>query len=116
MPSAEVLPDGQVAMAVSVFGGSRRTTLSFQVTPRIQASFRYSGLKDANIAGFETYRDRSFDVRFLLNCESRYLPSVTVGLQDFAGMGIYSGEFVAAMKNFSGSGVPGTIKATVGLG
>ncbi|WP_299026334.1 YjbH domain-containing protein [uncultured Sulfitobacter sp.] len=116
MPSAEMLPDGQVAIGISTFGASTRTTLTFQALPRIQASFRYSGIKDANIAGFDTYRDRSFDIRFLLNRERRYLPAVTVGLQDFAGTGIYAGEFVAATKNFSGGRIPGNIKATVGLG
>ncbi|MEH6645317.1 YjbH domain-containing protein [Sulfitobacter sp.] len=116
MPSGEALPDGQVAVGVSNFAGQTRTTLTFQALPRIQASFRYSGIKDADFSNFDTYRDRSFDVRFLLNRESRYLPSVTVGLQDFAGTGIYAGEFIAATKNFSGERIPGTIKATVGLG
>jgi len=116
MPSAEMLPDGQIAVGVSSFGGSTRTTLTFQATPRIQASFRYTGIKDATFSSFDTYRDRSFDVRFLLNRESRYLPALTLGLQDFAGTGIYAGEFIAATKNFSGGRVPGTVKATVGLG
>ncbi|MDG1069045.1 MAG: YjbH domain-containing protein [Sulfitobacter sp.] len=116
MPSAEMLPDGEVAVDISSFGGSTRTTLTFQATPRIQASFRYSGIKDATFSEFDTYRDRSFDVRFLLNRESKYLPALTVGLQDFAGTGIYAGEFVAATKNFSGGRIPGTVKATVGLG
>lgn len=116
MPSAEPLPDGQVAVSVSNFAGQTRTTLTFQAMPRVQASFRYSGIKDADFSVFDTYRDRSFDVRFLLNRESRYLPAVTLGLQDFAGTGIYAGEFVAATKNFSGGRIPGTVKATVGLG
>ncbi len=116
MPSGEALPDGTVAVGISSFGGTTRTTLTFQATPRIQASFRYSGIKDAGIGRFDTYRDRSFDVRFLLNRESRYLPALTIGLQDFAGTGIYAGEFVAATKKFSGGAIPGTVKATVGLG
>lgn len=116
MPSGEALPDGQVAVGVSYFGGQTRTTLTFQATPRIQASFRYVGIQDANIADFETYRDRSFDVRFLANRESRYLPAVTIGLQDFAGTGIYASEYVAATKTFSGSAIPGVLKATAGIG
>jgi hypothetical protein len=116
MPSAEPMQDGNVAVGISSFGGNTRTTLTFQATPRIQASFRYTGIKDAPFGSFDTYRDRSFDVRFLLNRESRYLPALTLGLQDFAGTGIYAGEFVAATKNFSGARVPGTLKATVGLG
>jgi len=116
MPSAEMLPDGQVAVGVSYFGGQTRTTLTFQATPRIQASFRYVGIQDATFSSFDTYRDRSFDARFLLRYEGKYLPAVTVGLQDFAGTGIYAGEFVAATKTFSGARIPGEVKATVGLG
>ncbi len=110
------MPDGQIAIGVSTFGGSTRSTLTFQATPRIQASFRYTGIKDATFSSFDTYRDRSFDVRFLLNRESRYLPAVSVGLQDFAGTGIYASEYIVATKNFSGGRIPGTVKASVGLG
>lgn len=116
MPTGEALPDGQFVTSVSHFGGTTRTTLTFQAMPRLQASFRYVGIQNWNADGFDTYRDRSFDVRFLLNRESLYLPSVTVGLQDFAGTGIYAGEFIAATKTFSGGRVPGTVKVTGGLG
>ncbi len=116
MPSGEALPDGQFVVGVSNFGGQTRTTATFQALPRVSASFRYSGVKGLDIDGRDTYRDRSFDVRFLLNRESRYLPAVTLGLQDFAGTGVFAGEFVAATKNFSGAGLPGSLKATVGLG
>ncbi|AXI48442.1 YjbH domain-containing protein [Sulfitobacter sp. SK012] len=116
MPSGEAMPDGQFAIGISNFGGTTRTTLSFQATPRISASFRYVGIQNWNDNGFSTYRDRSFDVRFLLNRESRYLPSLTLGLQDFAGTGIYAGEFIAATKNFSGGGLRGKLKVTGGLG
>jgi hypothetical protein len=111
MPSGEAMPDGQIGFGVSNFAGQTRTTLSFQLAPRISGSFRYSGIQDWNSDGFETYYDRSFDVRFLLLEESRFLPAVTLGLQDFAGTGIYAGEYIAATKGFGPQ-----IKATVGLG
>ncbi len=116
MPTATPLPDGQFAIGVSSFGGNTRSTLTFQVTPRLSASFRYVGIRNANIGGFATYRDRSFDVRYLLKKESRIWPAVTVGLQDFAGTGIYAGEYVVATKSFSGARIPGTFKVTAGLG
>lgn len=115
-PSAEALPDGQIAVGVSNFAGITRTNVTFQVTPRISGTFRYVGLRNANLSGFETFRDRSFDVRFLANKESRYLPAVSVGLQDFAGTGIYAGEYIVATKNFEGGSVPGRIKVSAGLG
>jgi hypothetical protein len=121
MPSGEASPEAQFMTTVSNFAGMTRTTLSFQATPRISASFRYVGIQDWNSNGFATYYDRSFDIRFLVLQEGRRWPSVTVGLQDFVGTGIYAGEYIAATKTFSfpsaGSwSVPGRIKFTAGLG
>lgn len=117
MPTGQALPDGQFAVGVSSFGGITRTTLTFQATPRLSASFRYVGLQDWNTDGFETYRDRSFDVRYQVRKEGRIWPAITVGLQDFAGTGIYAGEYVVATKTFDSIGsIPGSFKVTAGLG
>ncbi|MBY5933578.1 YjbH domain-containing protein [Tateyamaria omphalii] len=116
-PSAEALPDGQFALGISHFGGQTRTTVSFQFSPRITASFRYIGIQNWNSDGFETYRDRSFDFRYLLLKERQYRPAVSVGLQDFAGTGIYAGEYLVATKNFIRPfRLPGRAKVTAGLG
>lgn len=117
LPSGEAMPDGQLGVTVSHFAGQTRTTLTFQALPRVTAAFRYIGLQDINIGGFETYRDRSFDVRFQLLREGDYVPAVSVGLQDFAGTGIYAAEYVAATKNFDRPfGLSGRVKVTAGLG
>ena len=117
MPTAHALPDGQFTIGVSSFGGNTRTTMTFQASPRLSFSFRYSGIKNLNLAGFSTFRDRSFDARFLVKKEGRIWPAITVGLQDFAGTGIYAGEYVVATKTFDGVGrIPGSVKVTAGLG
>ena len=119
MPTAHALPDGQLAIGVSHFGGMTRNTLTFQATPRLSASFRYIGIQDWNdviASPFETYRDRSFDLRYLLKKEDGFWPAITIGLQDFAGTGIYAGEYVVATKTFANSPLPGTVKVTGGLG
>ncbi|WP_299684315.1 YjbH domain-containing protein [uncultured Tateyamaria sp.] len=117
MPSGEALPDGTLAFSVSSFGGQTRTNVTFQFSPRISGSFRYISLQDWNSDGFETYRDRSFDARFLLAREGRIRPAISVGLQDLAGTGIYAAEYVVATKNFDQPlSLPGRIKVTAGLG
>lgn len=116
MPSADSLPDGTFAIGVSNFAGTTRTTMTFQATPRLSASFRYVGIQDWNANGFDTYRDRSFDLRYQILKERRNLPAVAVGLQDFAGTGIYAGEYVVATKTFDGARLPGRVKVTAGLG
>lgn len=107
MPSAEMAPDGELATTVSRFGNTTRTTLTFQITPRLTGSFRYSALRDyrpgRGIAGAtvypnSSYYDRSFDLRYQLVEEGKYRPGVAIGLQDFIGTGLYSGEYVVATK------------------
>ncbi|WP_236627409.1 YjbH domain-containing protein, partial [Sulfitobacter sp. HI0027] len=119
MPTAHALPDGQLAIGVSNFAGMTRTTLTFQATPRLSASFRYVGIRDWTdvVPGnFDTYRDRSFDLRYMLKKEDAFWPAITVGLQDFAGTGIYAGEYVVATKTFDNTLLPGRVKVTGGLG
>lgn len=121
MPSGEAQPDGTLSFSTAHFGPISRTTLSFQVTPRLSASFRFLGVRDWNSAfcppdcaganQFETYYDRSFDLRYQVLTEGRYLPAVTVGLQDFAGTGVLSAEYIAATKH-----VTPRLKVTAGLG
>ena len=111
MPSGEAMPDAQLATTVAHFGGLTRTTLSFQLSERITGSFRYARFADWNFKGFDTYYDRSFDLRFLVLDETQYLPSVTIGLQDFLGTGLSSAEYIAATKTFGER-----LKLTAGLG
>ena len=117
MPGANVLPNGQIAIGISSFGGQTRTNFTFQFSPRITVTFRYVGIQDWNSDGFDTYRDRSFDFRYLLIREGRIAPSVSIGLQDLAGTGIYAGEYVVATKSFEHPFRFGkALKVTTGLG
>lgn len=117
MPSAVALPNGQITIGVSSFGGQTRTNFTFQFSPRITVTFRYVGIQDWNSDGFDTYRDRSFDFRYLLIREGRVAPAVSVGLQDIAGTGIYAGEYVVATKTFERPFRFGrALRVTAGLG
>jgi len=123
MPSAEMQPDGQWNTTVSWFAGQSRYNMTFQALPWLSATFRYNGIQTNGtpIDGFNTYYDRGFDVRARLWKEGRWRPAVTVGLQDFAGTGIYASEYIVATKGFdtpalTARGGPGRLKVTAGLG
>lgn len=121
MPSAQVQRDAELSLSYSQFGPIRRTTLSFQLTPRASASFRFLAIRDWNTEfcppdcddenAFDIYYDRSFDFRYQIFTERGLRPSVLIGLQDFAGTGILSGEYLVATKTLA----PG-LKVTAGLG
>jgi hypothetical protein len=111
MPTAEQQPDGELTSTISYFGGIQRYTVSFQILPRLSGSFRYSIIPNFNTVGSGKQFDRSFDLRYQILEESKYLPAVTVGFQDFIGTGIYSGEYVVATKRLHPK-----FKATAGIG
>jgi len=115
MPSGEAMPDGELSFSAGYFGSTGRMALGFQITPRLSGTFRYTGVDSLNIPGSGyidvIYYDRSFDLRYQVLRESTYLPAVTVGLQDFLGTGVYSGEYIAATKNLTPK-----LKVTAGLG
>ena len=121
MPSGASMPDGWLTLNYGRFGAIGRTTLSFQITPRLSASFRYVGIRNWNAEvcppkcsganAFETYYDRNFDLRYQILDEGKYLPAVTIGLQDFIGTGLSSAEYIAATKSFGDR-----LRVTGGLG
>lgn len=124
MPSAEMQPDGLLTGTISKFGPISRTTLSFQITPRLSGSFRFLGVRDWNrnsacqpdcsgdeVEQFDIYYDRSFDLKYQITDEGRYLPAIAIGLQDFVGTGVLAGEYIVATKH-----VTPDIKVTAGLG
>ncbi|MCU0899690.1 MAG: YjbH domain-containing protein [Cypionkella sp.] len=121
MPSAEMQPDGILSGTTSHFGPISRTTLSFQITPRLSGSFRFLGIRDWNqrfcppncsgVNRFDTYYDRSFDLRYQVFDEGRYRPALAIGLQDFVGTGVIAGEYIVATKH-----VTPDLKVSAGLG
>ncbi|WP_411890129.1 YjbH domain-containing protein [Yoonia sp. SDW83-1] len=111
VPTAQSAADAELAATVGYFGGSTRTTLTFQVTPRLSGSFRYSRIEDWAIATGDTTYDRSFDLRYRLVDEGRISPAIAIGLQDIIGTGIYSGEYIVATKQ-----VTPTLGLTGGIG
>ncbi len=111
MPTADTFQDGNLAATFGVLGKTSRTTVGFQLTPRISASFRYSALGEATDGWNGTYFDRSFDVRFLLLTETDKRPALSLGFQDVMGTHLYSGEYLVATKSLA----PG-LKVTGGIG
>ena len=110
MPSAEMAQDGDFTTSVSSFGGTTRTTLSFQILPRLSGSFRYSKIGPWKSDDYTLY-DRSFDLKYQLVEEGKLRPAIAVGLQDFIGTSVYSGEYLVATKH-----ITPTLAATGGIG
>ncbi|HVV27167.1 MAG TPA: YjbH domain-containing protein [Rhizomicrobium sp.] len=109
MPSARMMPDGNLSMGASFFKNTQHYNFGFQVLPWLETSFRYSGLSHFDPA-FPVYYDRSFAFKARLWDETDLFPAFAIGVDDIIGTGIYSGEYIVATKGF------GDVDATVGMG
>lgn len=117
MPSAEVRPDGDFGVALTRLGsGTQRNNITFQIAPRISGAFRYSrvpGLmpdSDAD-SGYTALYDRSFDLHWQVFDEAGWTPALAIGMRDFIGTGVYSGEYVVATKSLGAR-----LRVSAGLG
>lgn len=115
MPAAVSEKDAQISTSMSWMGDVTKSTLSFQISPRLSGSFRYTAFdnwsQDPNHPyGGSTY-DRSFDIHYRILNEGRYRPAVAVGLRDFMGTGLLASEYIVATKTFADQ-----LRVSAGLG
>ena len=82
----------------STFGGTIKFNLSFQIFENLTGAFRYARIPGGEFNGYTW--DRSFDIHYLLNREKSSFPAIAIGVRDFIGTGIYTGEYIVASKSF----------------
>ena len=99
MPTAQTMPDGNVAFSYGLVGNAGRATINFQLAPRIEGSLRYSTIDGFSVPGSRA--DRQFDLKFNLLREGDKTPSLALGFRDFLGSGVYSSEYLVASKTFA---------------
>lgn len=114
MPTAQSAEQGALAFTLGYTEGLGRTTLTFQMTERLSGSLRFAFIDlydDPTTAILDGEFERSFDLRYRLNDETAYLPSVAIGLQDFLTPGRLGAEYVVATKS-----IGERLTVTAGLG
>ena len=113
-PTARMAPSGDVRLHLSHVSPYTRGTVMFQRLDWLEAGFRYSDVANRlygpDIAGNQSYKDKSLDLKLRLWEESANAPQVALGLRDFGGTGLFSGEYLVANKRW------GNWDASLGLG
>ncbi|MGN6516059.1 MAG: YjbH domain-containing protein [Rhizomicrobium sp.] len=108
MPSARLMPDGEISATVSTTPAMDRYTLGFQALPWLETTFRYARI-DTYLPNFDLY-DRSLGFKIRLRQEDDFWPSIAVGAMDILGTGAFGAEYLVASKRF------GDFDATFGVG
>ena len=114
MPDARIEPDGTFRWGISNTDPYFSVWTSVSLFPRVEFSGRYitidrvPGFADAPELG--DYRDKAFDAKAVLVEESRWLPAVAVGFQDYVGTQLFAARYLTLGKRFGG------LDVTIGYG
>ncbi|MFM1885465.1 MAG: hypothetical protein RL026_622 [Pseudomonadota bacterium] len=122
VPSARSPDESTLTVSYSRKDVADIYAIGYQPLPRLEASFRYTifgarlGIappdtpcaKDPSFCDY--LKDRSFELRYRLLDEGRYLPAVTAGIRDLLGTGNWSAEYLVANKQF------GPLDLSLGMG
>ena len=110
-PTARMAPAGEASISINHTRPYTRLNFNLQPFDWFETTFRYvdssNRLYGPAIAGSQSAKDKSIDVKFWLSRESEYLPQLALGIRDMTGTGVFSGEYVVASKrtgNFDWSG------------
>lgn len=111
MPTAVSPPEAELGVSLSGFSLQQHVTFAFQITPRLQASFRYSHLDEWAGPGTDGEYQPSYDFQYRLVDETDFVPAVAIGIRDFFGSGRQNAEYVVATKTLTDD-----VRVTGGLG
>ena len=104
IPTARFADDGLLFAGASTDERHNQFSITYQATPWLQATFRYSGFNDF------FYWDRNYEVKAKLWNETENLPQVAVGVRDIIGTGVFGSEYLVASKRY------GYTDLTLGVG
>ena len=102
MPSARIDEEGTFRIGFSNSDPYFTTWSSISMFPWLELSARYTRIDGVpGIPGspeFGNFKDKAFDAKLRLLSESRFLPEISVGAQDFTGTQLFKSRFVVANK------------------
>jgi hypothetical protein len=109
-----MMPAGDVRLTMSRVAPYTRGTVMFQPLDWFEVGFRYTDISNRlygpSIAGTQTYKDKSIDLKLRLRDEGPLWPQLAMGLRDLGGTGLFSGEYLVGSKRW------GDWDASLGLG
>ena len=97
MPTARIYEEG--AVGVTVYDGTPDQKITVTSTPYdwLEASFFYTNIQGMPYPGFEyqDYKDKGFNLKLKIK-EEGIFPAIAIGINDIAGTGFYSAEYIVA--------------------
>lgn len=95
MPSARIYEEGSIGITAYDGTPDQKITLTSSPYSWMEASFFYTNIQGMPYPGFEyqDYKDKGFNIKIKLKDEG-LLPAIALGINDIAGTGFYSSEYI----------------------
>jgi hypothetical protein len=116
MPDARIEEEGTLRFGLSHMQPYTALWSSVSFFSWLEMSGRYTEIDEVEAftnrpdADYGDYKDKAFDAKLRLLKESRYLPQITIGAQDFLGTKVFEASFITFSKQV------GEFDLTVGYG
>lgn len=116
MPSARFHREGSIGFTWSHSEPYLRGSIMGNPFDWFEASYQYTDVNNKlysdslAFSGKQSYKDKSFDAKFRILKETKYIPQIAVGFRDFGGSSLFAAEYIA------GSKLIGNVDFTLGLG
>lgn len=104
--TARFAPDGMFHFGVTNVEPYRNYFITLQALPWLEGTIRYTDIgnrlfsSDPDFSGNQTAKDRAVDFKLRLVPESKYMPQIALGFQDWLGNGLFQGEYLVASKRY----------------
>ena len=111
LPNAYFADAGNASMTIFRGEPDRKYSFTFSPTHWMEGGFYYSDITSKSYGGGyqQSYKDKGFNVKLKLKEQGKF-PALAIGLNDFAGTGIYSSEYIVSSYRYN------NFDFTLGLG
>jgi hypothetical protein len=96
MPNARVLDDGVIRFGAAQAGSYRWYAGTMGVLPRLEFGGRFTEFLNYHLSDeYGNNKDKAFDIKLQILKESKYIPAVAIGVNDFWGTRLFPSEYIA---------------------
>ena len=100
IPTARVLGDGVLRFGAAQALPYRWYSMGMGIFPALEFSGRLTDLTNVPtpVEQYGSYKDKAFDIKYQVIPESKWLPAVALGLQDFLGTQLFDAQYIVFNK------------------
>jgi hypothetical protein len=104
-PTARMRDDGEFGLGISTVRPYNQVHFFLQPLPWLETVVRYTAVTNRLYGGpsstsGQSYKDKSADVKVRLLNETKYWPSLALGVQDIGGTGLFSSEYLVGSYHY----------------